>query len=38
MQREDHDDLEFQVILREFFFRFFYALINILRKQAWHAS
>lgn len=31
MQREEHGDLEFQVILREFFFRFFYALINISR-------
>ena len=31
MQREEHNDLEFQVILREIFFRFFYALINISR-------
>lgn len=31
MQREEHGDLEFQVILREFFSGSFYALINISR-------
>ena len=30
-ESEQEDDLEFEVILREFFFRFFYALINISR-------